>query len=112
MKADGGLTTQRMVELGRVSRSSFYRFDQERNPPRIATWNYATRSSICAGVAVLRAAAHHRGTAAPGMDGKPEAGVSADARRQLAVRAAAQVLLTTDSTTVAGSIRTWRGSWC
>ena len=32
MKADGGLTTQRMVELGRVSRSSFYRFDPGAKP--------------------------------------------------------------------------------
>ena len=29
MNADGGLTTQRMVELGRVSRSSFYRFSSD-----------------------------------------------------------------------------------
>ena len=27
MKADRGLTIERMVELGRVSRSGFYRFD-------------------------------------------------------------------------------------
>ncbi len=32
MKAGGGLTTQRMVELGRVSRSSFYRFDPGAKP--------------------------------------------------------------------------------
>jgi len=32
MNAGGGLTTQRMLALGRVSRSSFYRFDPEGNP--------------------------------------------------------------------------------
>jgi putative transposase len=30
MSADGGLTIRRMLKLGRVSRSSFYRFDPER----------------------------------------------------------------------------------
>jgi putative transposase len=30
MNADGGLAMQRMLELGRVSRSSFYRFDPDR----------------------------------------------------------------------------------
>ena len=33
MKANRGLTVERMVELGRVSRSGFYRFDDNR-PPR------------------------------------------------------------------------------
>ena len=32
MKADRGLTIERMVELGRVSRSGFYRFEQNRAP--------------------------------------------------------------------------------
>ena len=32
MKADRGLTVERMLELGRVSRSSFYRFDAEAAP--------------------------------------------------------------------------------
>ncbi len=32
MKADRGLTVERMLELGRVSRSSFYRFDGEAAP--------------------------------------------------------------------------------
>ena len=32
MKADRGLTAERMLELGRVSRSSFYRFDAEAQP--------------------------------------------------------------------------------
>ena len=30
MKADRGLSIERMVELGRISRSSFYRFDEDR----------------------------------------------------------------------------------
>lgn len=32
MKADRGLTIERMVELGRVSRSGFYRFDESAKP--------------------------------------------------------------------------------
>jgi putative transposase len=32
MSADGGLTIRRMLELGRVSRSSFYRYDPEGKP--------------------------------------------------------------------------------
>jgi putative transposase len=32
MSAPGGLTIQRMLELGRVSRSSFYRYDPENKP--------------------------------------------------------------------------------
>jgi len=32
MSAGGGLTTQRMLELGRVNRSSFYRFDTDGKP--------------------------------------------------------------------------------
>ena len=32
MKADGGLTIERMVGLGGVSRASFYRFDADRQP--------------------------------------------------------------------------------
>src|SRR5271157_132355 len=32
MNGDGELTTRRMLELGRVSRSSFYRFDPEHKP--------------------------------------------------------------------------------
>ena len=32
MKANPGLTIERMVELGRVSRSGFYRFDEDAKP--------------------------------------------------------------------------------
>jgi hypothetical protein len=46
MKSNGGLTIGRMVELGRVSRSGFYRFDDENGQPGVdPTWTCATRSS-------------------------------------------------------------------
>jgi putative transposase len=34
VKADRGLSIERMVELGRISRSSFYRFDEDRPAQR------------------------------------------------------------------------------
>ena len=34
MKANRGLTIERMAELGRVSRSSFYRLDEDKPAPR------------------------------------------------------------------------------
>ena len=54
MKADRGLTIERMVKLGRVSRSGFYRFDEEAKPDRPQTWTYATPSnaSLCSGPAM------------------------------------------------------------
>src|SRR5690242_12919880 len=55
--------------------------------PGIARCDSAYRS----GVAVLRTAAHDAGVTPPRMDDKSEAGLSADARGQLAVRATAQV---------------------
>ena len=45
MKADRGLTVERMVKLGRVSRSGFYRFQDAEPEPRSATWICATRFS-------------------------------------------------------------------
>ena len=45
MKADRGLTIERMVELGRVSRSGFYRFDEDAHRGRMRTWICAMRSS-------------------------------------------------------------------
>ena len=46
MKADRGLTIERMVELGRVSRAGFYRFDEDAKPASgSATWICAMRSS-------------------------------------------------------------------
>jgi len=45
MNGSGGLTIQRMLELGRVSRCSLYRYDPEPSPAQIATWSCATRSS-------------------------------------------------------------------
>jgi hypothetical protein len=45
VKADRGLTIERMVELGRVSRSGFYRFDDaELGPDRDMELRDATRS--------------------------------------------------------------------
>ena len=35
MKADRGLTIERMVELGRVSRSGFYRFEDDKQELRV-----------------------------------------------------------------------------
>ncbi len=46
VKADRGLTIERMVELGRVSRASFYRFDEDADRRRRTTiWICATPSS-------------------------------------------------------------------
>ena len=45
MKADRGLTIARMVELGGVSRASFYRYDEDAASGRIGTWTCATPSS-------------------------------------------------------------------
>ena len=46
VKADRGLTVERMVELGGVSRASFYRFDEDgRDDGRIGIWTCATPSS-------------------------------------------------------------------
>ena len=42
VKPESGLTIERMVELGRVSRSGFYRFD-DADRGQIRTWIYATR---------------------------------------------------------------------
>ena len=42
MNAGGGLTVERMVELARVSRASFYRFDENAEPGPIPTWICAT----------------------------------------------------------------------
>ena len=90
MNTGGGLTIRRMVELGQVSRSSFYRFDPKRKPgaerdlelhdaiQRIALeWPCYGRPRI---TAELRR---------QGMDSESQAGLPADARGQLAVRATA-----------------------
>ena len=92
MKADRGLTVERMVKLGRVSRSGFYRFDEDAEPgpdpdmdlrdaiQRIALeWPSYGRPRITAGAAPAR------------LDGEPEAGLPTDARGQSAVRAEAEV---------------------
>src|SRR5262249_27674294 len=45
MKANRGLAVTRMVELGGVSRASFYRFDEEGAASVDATWTCAMRFS-------------------------------------------------------------------
>jgi hypothetical protein len=45
MNGSGGLTIQRMLELGRVSRCSFYRYDPSPSPAQIATWSCAAQRS-------------------------------------------------------------------
>src|SRR5271165_2214234 len=63
-----------------------------RQARRGSRYGVARRDSACrAGMALLWAAAGHRRVATPGMDGEPEASVPTDARRQLAVRAAAPI---------------------
>ncbi len=61
---------RRMLELGQVSRSSFYRFDPDH---KASDRDMDLRDEIQthrAGVALLRPAAHHRRIAAPGLDGE------------------------------------------
>ena len=92
MKADRGLTIERMVELGRVSRSGFYRFDDNAEPgpdPDMDLRDAIQTDRV--GVAQLRPPADHGRTAPPGLDGESQAGVPADARRQPAMRAEAEV---------------------
>ena len=45
MKADRGLTVERMVELARVSRASFYRFEENAGIGPMGIWICAMRSS-------------------------------------------------------------------
>ena len=78
-----------MVKLARVSRAGFYRFDEE--PGRIRHGSARRDPEDRAGMAQLRAAAHHRGTAPARLDGEPETRLPADARGQSAVRAEAEV---------------------
>ncbi len=75
MKANRGLSIERMVKLGRVSRSGFYRF-QDADPSldrdmdlRDAIQRIALES------AELRPASDHERTAEPGMAGESKAGV-------------------------------------
>ena len=46
MKAGRGLTMARMVELGGVSRASFYRYDEDVCVGRIATWTCAPTAGL------------------------------------------------------------------
>jgi len=38
VKAERGLTVERMVELARISRANYYRFDENAKPGFIPTW--------------------------------------------------------------------------
>ena len=100
-----------MVELGRVSRSSFYRFD-DAGQSRIRDMDL--RDAIqtdCVGVAQLRASADHRRAAPSGMDGEPQAGLPVDARGQSAVRAASGSSSSPPIPITRRKVyRTWRGT--
>jgi hypothetical protein len=86
MNGGGGLTIQRMLELGRVSRCSFYRYDPKPSPAQIATWICMTRSSA------LRWNGRPKGDRASPRNCVARNGRSqADAGKQPVVRAAAQV---------------------
>ena len=57
MTADRGLTIGRMVELGGVSHTGFYRFDADRRPPSDADMDLRGRHPADrAGTAPLRSA--------------------------------------------------------
>ncbi len=68
MKAGGRLTVERMVKLGRVSRSGFYRFDDADPGPDPRHGLTRRDSEDRGGVAQLRAAAHDQGTARARLD--------------------------------------------
>ena len=70
MKAGGGLTVERMVQLGRVSRASFYRFERTRIRGAMRHGFARCDPTDCFGVAQLRTAENHRGIAAARMDGE------------------------------------------
>ena len=75
VKADRGLTIERMVKLGRVSRSGFYRFDDGRRPGPDPRHGSARRDPAHrAGMAQLRPAADHAGTAPARLDGESASG--------------------------------------
>jgi hypothetical protein len=79
MKANRGLSIERMVKLGRVSRSGFYRFqDTEPSPDRDMDLRDAIQR-IAVEMAQLRPSPDHRRTAAARMAGESETGLPADA---------------------------------
>jgi putative transposase len=77
--------------------TSFYRFDPDCKPGAAGDlpWRDAIQR-IAPGVALLRTHASRRSCAPPGVEGKSEAGVPSDARRQLLCRRR-KFLVTTDS---------------
>ena len=69
VKADRGLTIERMVELARVSRAGFYRFDEDAKPAARSRHGLARRDPADrSGVAQLWPAADHRRTAPPRLE--------------------------------------------
>jgi hypothetical protein len=82
VKANRGLTVERMVKLGQISRSSFYRFDG--GSAGSTGWRYGTprrHPPHRPGVAQLRTAPHY-GRAAPArLDGESQAGSGSAPRR-------------------------------
>ena len=70
MKADRGLTVERMVELGAVSRSSFYRFEADADPGPDPDLDLRRHPADSAGVAQLWPATHHGRVAAARLDGE------------------------------------------
>ena len=80
MKADPGLTIERMVELGRVSRSGFYRFDLALGPradPHMKLRDAIQRIAL-AWPSYGRPRITARATP-PGLDRESQTGVPADA---------------------------------
>src|SRR4051794_6231736 len=87
MKADRGLTVERMTKLARISRASFYRFEEKRRMGRGCGYGSARCDPADrARMAELRTAAHHPGVTSSGLGGELEASLPADAGRQSAVR--------------------------
>jgi hypothetical protein len=84
MKAERELSIERMLGLGRVSRSSFYSFDAEATPgpdPDMDLRDAIQRIAVeMPGDAQLRPAADHRRAPAPRLDGESQAGLPSDAR--------------------------------
>lgn len=80
MTADRGLTVERMVELGGVSRASFYRFDNDHQ--QSPNYDMDLRDAIQR-IALqwpsYGRAADYRRAATGGLEGQSETGLSPDA---------------------------------
>ena len=81
MKSDRGLTIARMVELGQVSRSGFYRFDDDAKPgpdPDMELRDAIQR--IALEWPSYGPATDHGGTAPARLEGEPQTGSPHPAR--------------------------------